>query len=117
MTFKGVVYLHARLVWVYLNGNIPEELQIDHIDGERANDKQTNQRLANHSQQGQNKGPNSRSKTGVKGVCFIARRNKYRADIRANGKRITLGYFVELEDAVVARKEAELKYHGEFARS
>lgn len=51
--------------------------------------------------------------TGFKGVSLTVRRGKkkFRAYIEIKGKRMELGLFDNLEDAVKARKEAEEKYH------
>ena len=53
---------------------------------------------------------NSNNKTGVKGVSFIASRQKYRAQITFKRKVITLGEFDRLEDATEARKKGEDMY-------
>lgn len=50
------------------------------------------------------------NKTGVKGVCYSKRRNKYVATIYVAGKRYNLGRFSTLEEAAQARKAAEEKY-------
>ena len=47
------------------------------------------------------------SVTGVTGVTWIERRQKYAARIMINGKSHWLGYYVMLEDAIEARKAAE----------
>ena len=62
------------------------------------------------------KSPNKRNKTGVKGVCFNKMESKFRAYINVNGKRYYLGDFLEFEDAVAARKEAEGKAQVELER-
>lgn len=49
--------------------------------------------------------------SGVKGVCWVASRQKWKAYIGFKGKQITLGYFDNKEDAITARKKAEEKYH------
>ena len=60
--------------------------------------------------------PNKRNKTGVKGVCFNKAEGKFRAYINVNGRRYHLGVFLEFEDAVAARKEAEGKAQTELER-
>jgi hypothetical protein len=62
-----------------------------------------------------NVGLRSNNKSGVTGVIWHRRSSKWRAFIRINGKQIELGLFDRFEDAVVARKEAEEKYFGEFS--
>lgn len=52
--------------------------------------------------------------SGVIGVNWVERDNKWQARISVNGERISLGSFHNFEDAVEARKEAELKYYGEL---
>lgn len=52
-----------------------------------------------------------RSTTGIKGVHFIKRNNKYIATIGVNNQQIHLGTFNTKEEAMVARKAAEEKYH------
>ncbi len=53
---------------------------------------------------------NSNSKTGVRGVCYITARKKYKAFLYLNKHYHVLGYFNNLDDAIKARKEAEEKY-------
>ena len=57
--------------------------------------------------------PNNTS--GVTGVTWRKRNNKWVAYIRVNTKKIHIGYYVNLEDAIKARKDAELKYYGRTA--
>ena len=53
------------------------------------------------------------NKSGVKGVCFETRANKWRAYIGFAGEKIRLGYFSNFDEAVVARQNAEVLY-GKF---
>ena len=105
-----------RIIWAYHYGAIPSNLQIDHIDGDRVNNTIGNLRLATHSQ---NKSNNKRayrnSKSNILGVYWATRDKKWSAEIKLNGKTIRLGYFVNQEDAIAARKTAELQYFAEFA--
>ena len=57
---------------------------------------------------------NKNSKTGYTGVSYMMRFRKFRAYITVNRKQIYLGVFDTLEEAVEARKEAELKYFGKY---
>ena len=54
------------------------------------------------------------NKSGVPGVCWNKNANKWRAKLTYKYKIIYLGYFDNLEDARKARKDAEIKYFGEF---
>lgn len=52
--------------------------------------------------------------SGEKGVSWYKPSRKWRAKITANGKQIHIGHFDSFDDAVVAYKNAQKKYHGEF---
>jgi len=54
--------------------------------------------------------------SGVTGVCWQARKRKWLADICFKGKRYSLGYYQQFEDAVKARKRAEEELHDKFLR-
>jgi len=54
--------------------------------------------------------------SGVKGVGWHNGRQQYRARITVDGKKLNLGWFNKLIDAVTARKNAEEKHHGEYSR-
>ena len=56
------------------------------------------------------------NKSGYTGVRWRADRNKWTSVICVNGKNISLGHHTHVEDAIAARKEAEVKYFGDFAR-
>lgn len=56
------------------------------------------------------------TKSKIKGIGWDKRHNKWRAYIMFKGKQYHLGYFTELEDATMARKEAEQKLFGEFLK-
>ncbi|MDD9147811.1 hypothetical protein OYT88_04510 [Sporolactobacillus sp. CQH2019] len=51
------------------------------------------------------------NKTGIKGVCYRQKINKYAAYIGVNGKQIQLGQFKNIDDAIKVRKVAEEKYY------
>jgi hypothetical protein len=53
----------------------------------------------------------SRSKSGVRGVCWDDRKGKWRANIGFKGQKFDLGYYDNIDDAIAARKAAEEKYY------
>jgi hypothetical protein len=101
-------YLH-RLVWLYVNGSFPSK-QIDHINRDRSDNRICNLREVTSGQNKQNTNLRIDNKSGAKGVFWYEPRKKWIAYIRLNGKRHSLGYHVNFNDAVLARKKAEDKF-------
>jgi hypothetical protein len=107
-------YASHRIAWLYIYGYIPEK-QIDHINGNRVDNRICNLREATNQENQFNRQIQKNNTSGVKGVCWSNQQNKWVARIRANGKRITLGLFDNLELAELVINEARLKYHKQFA--
>lgn len=90
-------------------------VEVDHIHHKKYDNRKSKLRTATRSQNNMNHGLRNDNSSGVVGVCWAKRENKWLARINMNGKEIHLGYFEKFEDAVNARKEAEEKYFGEFS--
>jgi hypothetical protein len=95
--------------------NCPEDLQIDHIDGNGLNNQRVNLRVAKNAQNCRNQRAHSDSLTGYKGITFVKKKKLYFARIRVNNKLISLGRSKDLKKAVIRYNEAATKYFGEFA--
>lgn len=106
---KQKKYLAHRLAWLYAHGEFPLD-QIDHIDGDGFNNRLINLRCVDAAENGKNRKLGKNSSTGVVGVCYCNKSNKWLAQIGVNKKRHNLGYFYLFDDAVVARKVAEKEY-------
>jgi len=102
--FDRRVYYTHRLIWKLLYGEDPEE--IDHINGNRSDNRITNLRSVCHYENMRNSKQYSGNTSGVTGVSWCKDRPKWRAGI--GGK--VLGDFDRFEDAVAARKQAEKEY-------
>ena len=89
---------------------------IDHINGDRTDDRKVNLREADHTINLMNQVENSRNTSGRRGVCWIANMKKWKASITVRYHTIILGHYEIIEDAISAREEAEKKYFGEYAR-
>lgn len=87
----------------------------DHIDRDPMNNRKNNLRSAEQSQQCQNRSKTIRNNSGIVGVSCDQKWNKWCAYISVNKKQIHLGRFINKEDAIKTRLEAEAKYYGEFA--
>lgn len=108
-------FLH-RLIYMYHHGSLTPGMDIDHIDGNKSNNRIENLREITHSQNLMNAKINKNSKTGVKGVYFSKKAKKYQTQLVINGKNTYLGTYSTLEEAEKVMKEAREKYHGEYAR-
>lgn len=107
---RKIIYMHIQLM------NYPQNITVDHNDGNGLNDQRSNLRLATQSQQKMNTTKNSRNTSGFKGVCWDKTHNKWRVRIGVNGKKINVGRFDNPIDAARAYDEAAIKYFGEFAK-
>ena len=103
---KGRLYFAHRLAWLITHREWPED-QIDHINGNRADNRISNLRKVSRAQNGQNRKTNKNSATGITGVTWNKKRKTWIARIMVNKKAIHLGYFDSKEDAVLARRSAE----------
>jgi hypothetical protein len=110
------LYKAHRLAWIYMTGEWPTD-QIDHIDGDRLNNRLVNLRPATREQNAHNCRRHRDNKTGFKGVAFYKPTGKFHAVIASYGKKFSLGYFPTPEDAHAAYCIAAKRLHGEFARA
>ncbi|QDV72469.1 HNH endonuclease [Botrimarina mediterranea] len=94
----------------------PEGLQVDHIDGNRLNNRRSNLRLCTPVENNRNRGPNVSNPLGIKGVYWIPRQRKYRASIRIQGQTKQLGVYDDPLEASRVFDAATLEHRGEFAR-
>jgi len=103
--------LAHRIIWLLYHGYAPE-CQIDHIDRNRSNNKINNLRLAlrNEKDNHQNKSISSNNTSGALGVYWHKGAKKWCAEIWVNDIKQYLGLFTDFNDAVAARRAAELKY-------
>ena len=92
----------------------PEGFVVDHINRNPLDNRRENLRIVSHQENQMNLNMRKTNKSGVPGVCWDKDANKWVAKITYKYKRIHLGRFEKLEDARKARKEAEIKYFGEF---
>lgn len=113
------VMMHRMIIEIITGEKIGPGMEVDHIDGNKLNNKRDNLRLCTSYQNGQNHGIHSKiNKTVFIGVTCMAGKhaNPYRAILTLPDKHIQIGCFETLENAVFHRDLAALKFKGEFAR-
>ena len=101
----GVKKTHKihRLVAIVFVDNPENKGCVDHIDNNKKNNHVLNLRWCTSTENSQNRSMNNRNTSGVKGVTWDKRSQKWYAQIMINGKQKGLGYFVNIEDAKKAR--------------
>lgn len=105
----GKTYLNHRVLWLIHAGQWPLE-QIDHINGRRSDNRLVNLRCVSPGENGRNKRRSDCNKSGVTGVHWYKPSSKWMAHIAFRGQSRTIGYYDRKEDAVAARKAAEVEY-------
>lgn len=108
---KSSIFLHRLIL------NCSDDEIVDHINGNKSDNRRSNLRICTHSQNSMNRHTTSHNKCGKVGVTYRAYKNKYEAYIYVNGKNIYLGCYTDKDDAIKARIKAEQKYYGEFAET
>lgn len=107
-------YRAHRVAWCIMSGSWPD-MEIDHINGDRADNRPSNLRLADHSENGRNRGIQSNNTSGFKGVSWHSGSRKWLAQIVSRGRHESLGLFSDPKDAYAAYCQAAHKQHGAFA--
>jgi len=101
--------LAHRLAWFYVYGYWPKE--IDHINHDKDDNRINNLREVTRSQNSRNQKMPKNNKSGHIGVSWDSSRKRFIAGIKHNNKYINGGSFKLLSDAIVRRKELEVKYN------
>lgn len=105
----GKSYKAHHLIWVMCYGYWPTK-EIDHIDGDRTNNRLTNLREVTLAENMKNQSIYSSNTSGMQGVTFKKSMNKWSVRANKDGKRLHLGYYTSFDEAVRVRKQAEIEY-------
>lgn len=108
---RRIVYVH-RLVWLWVYGELPVE--IDHINGDKSDNRIANLRAATGGQNKQNRGMLRSNTSGLKGVFFNKNMGLWHAQVNANGKPVARRFRTIFDAAawVIPTRE---RLHGQFA--
>ena len=96
-------------------GNPPKGFETDHINGNKIDNRRNNLRIVTHSQNQINRKMPQNNTSGFKGVCWDKIKQKWRADIKLNYKRIFLGNFKNKSEAARAYNKMAEKLYGKLA--
>lgn len=120
--YKGKTFAVHRIIWEMHNGQIPDGMEIDHINHIRTDNRIENLRLVSRLTNMKNKSMYANNSSGATGVRWDSRLGKWISRITTNGKIIYLGSFDNINDAITARNVAEAKIgfhdnHGDLNNS
>lgn len=108
------MYEH-RLAWFYVHGDIPDGRTIDHINGDKGDNRLANLRLATAGENLANIGAKRDNKSGCKNVHWCSTKERWIAKVKRDGKTKHVGTFRSYELAVAAAEAARIAIFGEFA--
>lgn len=102
----GRGYLAHRVAWLLATGSWPSD-QIDHINGDRTDNRIENLREVSNAENARNMSISVRNKSGLPGVFRDTKRGKWVANIGENSRTKHLGSFDDFESAALAREKAK----------
>jgi hypothetical protein len=106
---KRMIRMHRMLM------NPPRELQVDHINRNKLDNRKNNLRICSRAENRRNTPKNKNNTSGYKGVFYHGQMDKWRAQINYKGKSIYLGLFDSKHEAAKAYNKKAKELHGEFA--
>lgn len=114
--FSNLFFIH-RLVALAFIPNPENKQEVDHIDNNQINNHATNLRWATHQENNRNKPIQSNNTSGVKGVNWTKREQKWRATIMIDGISVHIGYYNTIEEATLARQTKANQAFGVFTNA
>jgi len=114
VTWQGKVHKVHRLIFLLEHGYMPKE--IDHINGNRQDNRLENLREVTRSENQCNRGILASNTSGYAGVSWHKKSKAWVVRLMKNRKSHMIGYFKDLELAGLVASEARSLYHGTFAK-
>ncbi|MBT0780574.1 AP2/ERF family transcription factor [Paracoccus sp. pheM1] len=111
---RRAAYLAHRVAWVFITGREPEKF-IDHINGDRADNRASNLREATDQENKFNRRWKRPGSSQYRGVHRHSKNGRWIAQIRSDGRAIHLGSFTSEIEAAKARDSAAIALRGEYA--
>ena len=123
--YEGYIRIHCmgrsykahRIAWALFHNEQPP-VYIDHINGQRDDNRINNLRACKNQENCQNSRMPKHNSTGYKGVavCGNPETGRFRAYISPHRKQIHIGVFDTPEEAAIAYNKEAVRWFGEFAR-
>jgi hypothetical protein len=110
---KAKAFKAHRLIFLYHHGFLPD--LVDHIDGNKTNNKIENLRLATKQENCRNQKVRSTNKSGYKGVKWVNFYKKWKVEVGKDYKQFSFGLYDDLELAGLVAAEATELIHGRFS--
>lgn len=110
---KSILRMHR----VVMDLSLDDERCVDHINGNRLDNRRSNLRVCTKSENAKNRKVYRTNTSGYRGVSWHKKNKKWQAKIKSNGKVIYLGEFTVIEDAAEAYRVAANELHGDFVRT
>lgn len=107
---KTTIKMHQLII------GYAKQYDIDHADGDGLNNQRYNLRVCTHMQNNANQRIPKNNKSGYKGVHWVNKRGKWRAEIKCGVIRKTIGQYSTKEEAAIAYNMAASKLFGQYAR-
>lgn len=107
---------HKRFYMHRIIANAMPDEQVDHINGNRLDNRQSNLRICSHHQNNMNRNIGRANTSGYKGVVWHKRAQKWMAQSKSNGQRAYLGLFETKEEAAAAYNVFAREHFGAFAK-
>ena len=104
------IFLHRFIM------NCPEGKEVDHINGDKLDNRKSNLRICTRSENAKNRRISKNNTSGFKGVHWHKGNKKWFAEICSNGKRIYGRGYNTKEEAFYRYKELATQLHGQFAK-
>jgi len=117
VTIHQIGYMAHRIAWAIHYGEDPGLAEVDHIDGNRSNNRIANLRLVSQDQNAQNRGAYRNNQSGYPGVRWKAARGKYVARVVVNRVDHHVGYFTDPAAAFAAREAFARRLRGDLHRT
>lgn len=105
----GKPYRAHRVAWFLHHGEWPSN-QIDHINGDRTDNRIINLRDVSHTVNQQNREARRDNTSGMSGIHWHKPTQKWHVRVGVDGRMKHIGYFVSFEEAIAARSDAHGKY-------